>query len=139
MKSRSVGTKFTVDTKAVGGLSSIGGVEVSSDTTEVTALDNTSGYKEFVGGFKDGGDVPLEGFLDGADDGQDAMYAALEDQEEHDFTIVFPAAIGKTWTFKGVVTKFATSAAVSDAIKFSAAIKVTGKPTLGKTAEAAAQ
>ena len=139
MKSRSVGTKFTVDAKAVGGLSSIGGVEVSSDTTEVTALDNTSGYKEFVGGFKDGGDVPLEGFLDGADDGQDAMYAALEDQEEHDFTIVFPEAIGKTWTFKGVVTKFATSAAVSDAIKFSAAIKVTGKPTLGKTAEAAAQ
>lgn len=139
MKSRSVGTKFTVDTKPVGGLSSIGGVEVSSDTTEVTALDNTSGYKEFVGGFKDGGDVPLEGFLDGADDGQDAMYAALEDQEEHDFTIVFPTAIGKTWTFKGVVTKFATSAAVSDAIKFSAAIKVTGKPTLGKTAEAAAQ
>ena len=83
--------------------------------------------------------MPLEGFLDGADDGQDAMYAALEDQEEHDFTIVFPKAIGKTWTFKGVVTKFATSAAVSDAIKFSAAIKVTGKPTLGKSAEPAAQ
>lgn len=138
-KSRSVGTKFTVDAKAVGGLSSIGGVEVSSDTTEVTALDNTSGYKEYVGGFKDGGEVPLEGFLDGADAGQDAMYAALEDQEEHDFAIVFPQAIGKTWTFKGVVTKFATSVAVNDAVKFSAAIKVSGKPTLGATAAAAAQ
>ncbi|MBP3478090.1 MAG: hypothetical protein J6K03_01235 [Oscillospiraceae bacterium] len=138
-KSRSVGTKFTVDSKAVGGLSSIGGVEVSSDPTEVTALDNTSGYKEYVGGFKDGGDVPLEGFLDGADAGQEAMYAALEDQEEHNFAIVFPQAIGKTWTFKGVVTKFATSVAVNDAVKFSAAIKVSGKPTLGATAAAAAQ
>lgn len=135
-KSRSVGTKFTVDTKPVGGLSSIGGVEVSSDTTEVTALDNTSGYKEYVGGFKDGGEVPLEGFLDGADAGQEAMYAALEDQEEHDFAIVFPEKIGKTWSFKGVVTKFATSAAVGDAIKYSAAVKVSGKPTLAKTAQA---
>ena len=135
-KSRSVGTKFTIDTKPVGGLSSIGGVEVSSDTTEVTALDNTSGYKEYVGGFKDGGEVPLEGFLDGEDAGQDAMYAALEDQEEHDFSIVFPSAIGKTWTFKGVVTKFATSAAVNDAVKYSAAIKVSGKPTLAKSGNA---
>lgn len=139
MKSRSVGTKFTIDVKAVGGLSSIGGVEVSSDTTEVTALDNTSGYKEYVGGFKDGGEVPLEGFLDGADAGQEAMYAALEDQEEHDFAVVFPAAIGKTWSFKGVVTKFATSAAVGDAIKYSAAVKVSGKPTLAATQAAAAQ
>lgn len=132
-KSRSVGTKFTVDTKAVGGLSSIGGVEVSADTTDVTSLDNTDGYKEYLGGFKDGGEVPLEGFLDGDDEGQDAMYAAMEDQEEHNFTIVFPAGIGKTWDFKGVVTKFATSAAVGDAVKYSASVKVSGKPALAKT------
>ena len=88
-KSKSVGTKFNIDDKAVGGLSSIGGVEVSSETTEVTALDNTTGYKEYLGGFKDGGEVPLEGFLDGDDQGQDAMYAAMEDQEEHSFSVVF--------------------------------------------------
>lgn len=134
-KSKSVGTKCNIDKTAVGGLSSIGGVEVSSETTDVTALDNTSGYKEYLGGFKDGGEVPLEGFLDGDDRGQDAMYNAMEDQDEHDFSIVFPKTIGKTWTFKGVVTKFATSAAVGDAIKFSASIKVSGKPALAKTQE----
>jgi len=139
-KSRSVGTKFKIGTDVVGGLSSIGGVEVSAETTDVTALDNTTGYKEYMGGFKDGGEVPLEGFLDGADKGQEAMYAALEDQQEHDFSIVFPAAIGKTWAFKGIVTKFATSAAVGDAVKFSASVKVSGKPTLAKTeAEPAAE
>lgn len=136
-KSQSVGTKFTIDTQKVGGLSSIGGVEVSSDTTDVTALDNTTGYKEYLGGFKDGGEVPLEGYLDGEDEGQDAMYAALEDQEEHSFAIDFPSKIGKSWTFQGVVTKFATNVAVGDAVKFSASIKVTGKPTLAKTAAAA--
>lgn len=138
-KSRSVGTKFNIDAQAVGGLSSIGGIEVSSETTDVTALDNVSGYKEYLGGFKDGGEVPLEGFLDGVDEGQEAMYAAMEDQEEHDFSIVFPTAIGKTWKFKGVVTKFATSAAVGDAVKFSSSVKVSGKPTLAATEAAAAQ
>lgn len=132
-KSKSVGTKFNIDDKAVGGLSSIGGVEVSSETTEVTALDNTTGYKEYLGGFKDGGEVPLEGFLDGDDPGQDAMYTAMEDQDEHSFSVVFPPAIGKTWKFNGIVTKFATSAAVGDAIKYSASVKVSGKPTLAKT------
>lgn len=133
-KSRSVGTKFNIDDTAVGGLTSIGGVEVSAETIDVTALDNTTGYKEYLGGFKDGGEVPLEGFLDGDDAGQDAMYAAMEDQEVHQFSIVFPAAIGKTWSFPGVVTKFATSAALNDGIKYSASVKVTGKPTLAKSA-----
>lgn len=133
-KSRSVGTKFKIDESAVGGLTSIGGVEISAETTDVTALDNSTGYKEYLGGFKDGGEVPLEGFLDGEDAGQDAMYAAMEDQEIHQFSIIFPAAIGKTWTFPGVVTKFATSVAVNDGVKYSASVKVTGKPTLAKTA-----
>ena len=137
-KSRSVGTKINIDEKVVGGLSSIGGVEVSSETTDVTALDNTTGYKEYLGGFKDGGEVPLEGFLDGTDKGQEAMYTAMEEQKEHDFSIVFPEAIGKTWKFKGIVTKFATSAAVGDAVKFSSSIKVSGKPTLAATEAAAA-
>lgn len=135
-KSQSVGTKFLIDGKAVGGLSSIGGVEISADSTDVTAMDNTSGYKEYLGGFKDGGDVPLEGFMDGADEGQAAMYAALEDQKVHQCSIVFPEAIGKTWSFPGVVTKFATSAQVGDAVKFSSAVKVAGKPTLAATAAA---
>lgn len=137
-KSRSVGTKLSIDKQVVGGLSSITGVEISSDTTEVTALDNTDGYKEYLGGFKDGGEVPVEGFLDGADQGQEKMLTALEDQNVHDFTIDFPPAIGKSWKFQGIVTKFSTSAAVGDSIKYSGAIKVSGKPTLAKT-EAAAQ
>ena len=132
-KSRSVGTKLRIDNQVVGGLSSITGVEISSDTTEVTALDNTDGYKEYLGGFKDGGEVPVEGFLDGADQGQEKMLAALEDQGVHDFVIEFPAAIGKSWTFKGIVTKFSTSASVGDSIKFSSAIKVSGKPVLAAT------
>lgn len=132
-KSRSVGTKLTIDDKVVGGLTSIGGVEISAETSDVTTLDNTTGYKEYVGGFKDGGEVSLEGFLDGADAGQDAMYKAIDDQVAHKFSLVFPEAIGKTWSFNGLVTKFATSVALNDGIKFSASVKVSGKPELAAT------
>lgn len=134
-KSRSVGTKFTIDGTAVGSLTSIGGVELSAETSEVTALDNQDGYKEFLGGFKDGGEVSLEGYLDGENEGQTAMHTAFEDQELHECSIVFPEAIGKSWNFRAVVTKFtAGSASLNDALKFGGAVKISGKPTLAKTA-----
>lgn len=138
MKSRSVGTKFMIDDKAVGSLSTINGVEVSSETTDVTDLGNKDGYKEFLGGFKDGGEVAVEGFLDGADEGQTAMYEAFEGQEVHACKIVFPDAIGKIWSFNGVVTRYkAGDAATNDALKFAGAVKVSGKPTLAASAAAA--
>ena len=134
-KSRSVGTKFTIGGKVVGSLTSIGGIELSSETTDVTALDNQDGYKEFLGGFKDGGEVPVEGYLDGDNEGQNAAYEAFESQEAVECAIVFPPAIGKTWTFNAVVTKFkAGDAATNDALKFAATAKVSGKPTLAASA-----
>lgn len=134
-KSRSVGTKFLIDDKKVGALTSIKGVEISSDTTDVTDLSNEDGYKEFLGGFKDGGEVSIEGYLDSDDAGQSAMYEAMEDQEIHQGQIVFPAAIGKTWSFECVVTKFkAGDAGTNDALKFAATAKISGKPTLAASA-----
>jgi len=69
MKIRALGTKFNIGkgpTPApvpVGNLSSIGGLELSADTIDVTTLDSTGGYREFIAGFKDAGEVALEGIL----------------------------------------------------------------------------
>lgn len=130
------GTKFKIDDKEVASLNSIGAVEKSADSTEVTTLDNTDGYKAYLGGMKDGGEVAIEGYMDGAStSNQDTMEAAFEDQEVHKFAVVFPTAIGKTWTFDGVVTKFsAGGAAVGDALKFSSSVKISGKPILATSA-----
>lgn len=134
-KSRSVGTKFTIGGKVVGGLTSINGLEMSSETTDVTDLANADGYKEFLGGFKDGGEVTVEGYLDGENEGQNAAYEAFESQEAVECAIAFPTAIGKTWNFTGVVTKYkAGDAGVTDALKFAATVKVSGKPTLAASA-----
>ena len=139
-KSRSVGTKLQIPAATgntdvtVGGLKSISGIEVSADDTDVTSMDNTDGYREYLPGWKDGGEVGVSGYLDGDDDGQDRMYALLESGDVVSCKIVFPDKIGKTWSFKAGVTKFSTSADVDDAITFEATLKVSGKPTLAATA-----
>lgn len=130
-KVRGVGTIIKIGastaTTAIGGLTSIGGVEVSADTVDVTALDSEGGYKEFLMGFKDAGDVSLEGFLDDSDTGQAAAYAALESGEKQKCEIVFKN--GAKWTFDGIVTGFSTSVDLEGAVTFSSTIKVSGKPT----------
>lgn len=132
-KSNSVGVKLTVNSKVVGAVKSIGGIDVSAESIDVSALDNTSGYREKLPGFKDPGEVAVSGFLDGADEGQAEMYTLLESGDVVDCAIVFPAKIGKTWSFKAGVTKYSTSADVGDAITFEASLAVSGKPTLAAT------
>ncbi len=44
------GTKLKIATAEVAKLTSVGGLELSADTIDVTALDSTDGFREFVGG-----------------------------------------------------------------------------------------
>ena len=50
MATRSLGTILNAGTQKIGGLTSIGGLELSSDTIDVTTLDSSGGYREFING-----------------------------------------------------------------------------------------
>lgn len=135
MATRSLGTVLKIgETESavnVGGLTEIGGIELSADTLDTTTLDSDGGYKSFIGGFKDAGEVSLSGYLEiEASNGQKKMYDAFESGAEQTFAIEFPSSIGAKWAFKGVVTGFSTGASLEDLISFGATIKVSGKPTL---------
>ena len=133
MAKRALGTKLQIGTDTpvtVAGLTSIGGLELSADTIDVTTLDSDGAYREFIAGFKDAGEVSLEGYLELEEGkGQKDLYDLFESGETEDFTILFPNDMG-SWQFKGVVTGFSTSADLEDPLSFSATIKVSGKPTL---------
>ena len=133
MKSNSVGTTLKVNSKSVGGVTSIDGVSVSADEIEVTALDNSTGYREFLQGFKDGGEVSVSGFLDGVDNGQAELYTLLESGASTTVLIIFPSAIGKTWTFTAFVKEFTTGVDVDNAITFDVTLRVSGQPVLAAT------
>lgn len=131
MAKRALGTKLQIGKDSpvtVAGLTSISGLELSADTIDVTTLDSDGAYREFIAGFKDAGEVSLEGYLE-LDDGQQTLYDLFENGATEDFTILFPNNMG-SWEFKGVVTGFSTSADLEDPLSFSCTIKVSGKPTL---------
>lgn len=130
---RALGTKLQIGKDSpvdVARLSSIGGLELSADTIDVTTLESDGGYREFIAGFKDAGEVSLEGyFVPTAGKGQKELYDLFESGNEESFTIQFPNNMAK-WEFKGIVVGFSTSADLEDPLAFSASIKVSGKPTL---------
>ena len=135
MATRSLGTVLKIGETAsavkVGGLTEIGGIELSADTLDTTTLDSDGGYRQFIGGFKDAGEVSLSGYLEiDSSNGQIKMYDAFESGAEQTFAIEFPESIGAKWVFKGVVTGFSTGASLEDLISFGSTIKVSGKPTL---------
>lgn len=130
---RALGTTISKGSAPVliGGLTSIGGIEISSDTMDITTLDSAGGYREFMGTFKDAGEVPIEGFFDHTSAAQLAMQDSMDAGLAEDYVITFPTALAATWTFKGVVTAFKVGDAdLEGAITFGATIKISGKPVL---------
>lgn len=127
---RALGTILKIGTKKVAGLTSIGGLELSADTIDTTTLDSDGGYREFIGGFKDAGEVGVSGFFLPKDGGQAAVYAAFESGEVQECEIVFPPSMGASWQFSAVVTGISTGAELEDAVSFEGTLKVSGKPTL---------
>lgn len=135
---RSLGTKLSKGTTTpvdIGGLTSIGGIEISADTIDVTTLESDGGYKEFIGSFKDGGEVPIEGFFNPDESsGQVALQDSLDSGLAEDYKITFPTTPKAEWAFKGVVTVFKVGDIdVDGTINFGATIKVSGKPVLTVT------
>lgn len=118
--------------KVIGGLTSISGIEITADSIDVTTLSSPGGYKEYIGSFKDAGEVALEGFFDAnTTSNQATMQDALDDGLPDDYKISFPTTPSAEWNFKGVVVGFKVGdAEVEGTIAFSATIKVSGKPTL---------
>lgn len=125
MAKRALGTTLAIGSTTVGGLTSISGVEISADAIDVTTLDSTGGYREFIGGFKDGGEVRADGYLSDLGTAEAALVAKVGADEEE---CVISFSNGATWTFDGVLTGFSTSADLEDAIGFSLTLKVSGPP-----------
>lgn len=135
MAKRAIGTKISINGTLIGGLTSINPPERSAETLDTTTLDSADGYREFIQGLKDGGEVSFTGFYDPAYTGLSTVDTAYENGTEDTYIITFPATIGATFTFTGIVTnlKMPGEANIDDPLAFEATIKVKGKPVLATT------
>lgn len=132
MATRALGTTIKKAEQKIGSLTSINGIEITADLIDTTVLDSDGGYRESIGGFKDGGEVSIEGFFDSdTGSGQIELQTSLDAGIAEEYTITYPTTPSAEWNFQGVVTSFGVGDVdVDGTVGFRATIKVSGKPVL---------
>ena len=126
------GTVLTVGS-AVAELTNISGPSISADTIDVTTHDSADGFREYVGGLRDGGEISIEGNLVDATESNILISLLEAGTVTEDATIDLPTSTAMTFTFDCIVTAYETTAPHDGKLGFSATLKVTGKPVLAAT------
>lgn len=128
-KTRALGTTITFNAKTIGSLTSIGEITPDSEELDATALDSTGGYREFLQGFKDSGEVTLSGYYNKTDLGQQELITGYGTGERKSVVISFPNSSGGA-SFSAYVKSFTLGAADVDGIVgFGATLRISGAVT----------
>lgn len=128
-KSRALGTTITFNSALVGALTSVGEVTPDSEELDATTLDSTGGYREYIQGFKDSGELSLTGYLLKADPGQVALRTGYGSGTVQETVITYPD--GTTVTFDAYVKSYSMGAADVDGIVgFAASLRISGPVTV---------
>ena len=128
-KTRALGTTISFNAANIGALTSIGEITPDSEELDATTLDSTGGYREFLQGFKDSGEVTVSGYYDKADAGQQALITGYGTGEVDAVAIAFPNSSGGA-TFSAYVKSFTLGAADVDGIVgFGATLRISGAVT----------
>ena len=93
MQTKGVGTIFKIMSAipvTVGELTAINPPSMSADTIDTTTLSSADGYRTFIQGWKDGGEVSVSGYYDPTTgNGQAELEALFDSGEVEGFNIVF--------------------------------------------------
>lgn len=129
MPKKAMGTKISClyqeQETVIGRLKAISEIKADSEMVDVTCLDAENGYRTYVQGMKDMGEVTLEGFHEAGQEGQQKLRQLYEAGEAVPFTVTFPDA--SAVQFNALVKSHALGAAqVDGAVGFSAVLRLTG-------------
>lgn len=107
-------------------LTSIGEIGVESEEMDVTDLDSPNGYKEFIAGLKDAGEVAVAGNVKSEANVEDLL-ALADAQTVVSWKITFPR--GSTWEFDAFLKSFKEGESTVDGKRtFTGSLRVSGKP-----------
>lgn len=113
---------------AIAEVLSINGPGMDKQEIDVTNLDSTGGWREYITGFKDGGTVELEMNFTYAS--YDLLFGDFEDDESHNYQIVLSDSTASTFAFAGLVKACPISVTADQQITANVTIKLTGPVTL---------
>lgn len=102
--------------------------QLEADDVEIEDLDPVDGYKKYLPGLLDGGEVSLTLNFDGSTTGHMDLLSDFNGRAKKNYKIVLPDTAA--WAFSGYVKGFAPQEITAgDVIQVEVTIKVTGKPT----------
>lgn len=130
-----LGTKFlrwdssapagSSDWQTIAEIISISGPTMTREFIDVTSLDSTGGYREFIAGFRDGGTVTLNMNFTSAT--YSIMKDDFEDRDSQFYEIVLPDENSTSFEFEGLVTELPLEIPTDDRVTANVTIKVVGK------------
>lgn len=113
---------------ALAEVNSIGGPTMSAETIDTTALDTSGGYRTFIAGFKDGGEVTLG--MNFALAGYNTLLTLFDAGTVNNFKIVMPDTGATTFEFAGVVVGLPLDIQPTDKVTVNVTIKISGQVVL---------
>lgn len=111
-------------------VNSITGPTMTRETIDVTSLDSTGGYRDFIGSFRDGGTISLS--MNFTNTTYDTMKEDFEDATLQSYEIVLPDTDISSFEFDGFVTECPISIPTDDKISSDVTIKISGKVVFQK-------
>lgn len=100
----------------------------SRDAVDATHTESEDGWREFIPGLKDGGEVSVEmNFIPGA--ASTDLILDLFNRDTGSFRITFPDSPATVWTFDAFITGFEPEAPLEDKMSATATFKLSGKPS----------
>jgi predicted secreted protein len=105
-------------------VNSITGPGMKRDTIDVTSLDSTGGYKEFIAGFRDAGTVALN--MNFTRSTYDQMKGDFESNDLVNYEIVLPDDDVTSLEFAGLVTECPLSIPAGDKVSADVTIQISG-------------
>lgn len=109
-------------------VNSIEGPDETRETIDVTSLDSTGGYREFIASFRDGGEVRLE--MNFTRTTYEAARDDFQDDDAQTYRISIPDTDTTKITFDAFITGVPISISPDDKITVGVTLKVTGEPTI---------
>jgi predicted secreted protein len=114
-------------------VTNLGGPGFSADSIDATHMASPNGWREFIAGLLDGGEVSADcNYLPG-DSSHGPASGALyifKSRLTRNWRITFPTSPAVLWILPAIVTGFELDIPVDDKMGLSLTLKVAGEPTL---------
>lgn len=109
-------------------VTNITGPGMSRETIDVTSFDSSGGYREFIAGLRDGGDISFNMNFTAA--GYQTMKDDFESDTRQDYSIQLPDTDNTTFELEGLVTELPLDIPLDDKISCDVTIKISGETTI---------